>query len=88
MLHEPVPIRDVAIELKPLAEVNAVRLLRAGTALEFTLDQNGFLKCTIPELTAYEIVLFEQLPGTAALETDEARDHLLEAMFRLSQIPN
>jgi hypothetical protein len=60
VLHEPLPIREVAIELKPLGKINTVRLLRAGAELEFVLDDDGILKCTVPELTSYEIVLFEQ----------------------------
>jgi hypothetical protein len=59
VLHEPLPVRDVTIELQPQGTVNAVRLLHAGTSLEFTREK-GRLRCTVPELKSYEIVLFDE----------------------------
>jgi hypothetical protein len=60
VLHEPLPMRGLAIELKPGIKVRSARLLRAGTALDFALDGDGTLRCTVPELRSYEVVLFEE----------------------------
>jgi len=58
VLHRPVPIRDIAINLRPSKEVKAVRLLHAGTELPLRRE-NGRVTVAVPELNHYEIVLFK-----------------------------
>ncbi|OHB66405.1 MAG: hypothetical protein A2Y77_04470 [Planctomycetes bacterium RBG_13_62_9] len=58
-LHHPIPIRDIAIDLKPQKQVKAVRLLRAGSTLTFSPRQDGRVSITVPQLDHYEIALFE-----------------------------
>ena len=57
-LHRPLPIRDIAITLRPQEEVKTVRLLRAGTTLSFSRDKEK-LSLVVPNLDHYEVVLFE-----------------------------
>jgi len=57
-LHRPLPIRDIALNLKPQKEVKAVRLLQANTTLNVAQDKDR-LSLTVPTLDHYEIVLFE-----------------------------
>jgi hypothetical protein len=58
VLHRPVPIRDIAVDLRPSKEVKAVRLLHAGAELPLRCA-NGRVAVTVPQLDHYEIVLFE-----------------------------
>ena len=57
-LHRPIPIRDIAINLKPRREVKAVRLLQTGTPLNFSREKER-LSIIVPKLDHYEVVLFE-----------------------------
>jgi len=57
--HQPLPITEIRIELKPRKSVRSVRLLRAGRELDFSRDVNGVISVTVPQLNHYEIVLFE-----------------------------
>ena len=57
-LHSPIPIRDIAIRLRPQKEVKTVRLLQTGAALDLSQDSQG-LSVFVPRLDHYEIVLFE-----------------------------
>lgn len=60
VLHAPLPIRELVIRLKPRKPVKAVRLLKAQTDLEFVSDADNQVRCVLPELGDFEIVLFEQ----------------------------
>lgn len=60
VLHDPIPIRDVEIQITPQAPVRAVRLLRAGTSLPLIRKPNGDVICVVPELDTYEVVLLQQ----------------------------
>jgi len=60
VLHEPLPIRDIAIQVTPQHPVRAVRLLRANAEIPFTVKSNGDVTCVVPELDGYEVVLLEQ----------------------------
>jgi hypothetical protein len=59
ILHEPLPISDIAIALEPRAPVRTVRRLTAGTSLPVTERPDGRLSVTVPRLDRYEVVLFE-----------------------------
>jgi hypothetical protein len=50
----------LAIELKPLKPVTSVRLLRSGQSLAFTAGAQGTVRCVVPELKDYEVILFVQ----------------------------
>ena len=59
VLLDPVPIRDVRIRLQPRFPVKSVRLLKANRELKFETVEDGYLECVVPELTNYEVVLFQ-----------------------------
>ena len=67
-IHAPVPIRDIAIDLKPQKKVKAVRLLHAGTELPLRRE-GGRVTVTVPQLDHYEVVLFEYEPDRAQTQT-------------------
>jgi hypothetical protein len=58
ILHEPLPLRDVKIQLTPQAPIGEVRLLKSGTSIPFTTTPAGVVTCVVPELDDYEMVLF------------------------------
>jgi len=58
-LHQPVPITEIKIALKPRASLKSVRLLKAGCQLDFSTDSSGRISITVPRLNHYEIVLFD-----------------------------
>jgi hypothetical protein len=59
MLHDPLPVRDVRIQLVPQAPVGRVRLLKSGASIPFETTPAGVVACVVPELREYEIVLFQ-----------------------------
>lgn len=63
-LHQPLPITEINIELKPGKPVKSVRLLKAERDLDFSAEpaQNGLIRriyVQVPQLGHYEVVLFE-----------------------------
>jgi len=61
-LHQPVPITDIKITLRPRTSVKSVHLLQAGCQLDFSTDNSppkAEVSITVPQLNHYEIVLFE-----------------------------
>ncbi len=58
-LDAPLPVRDLTLTLRPAATVTSARLLRAGAALDFTAQADGSIVARLPELDAFEIILFE-----------------------------
>lgn len=59
VIGAPVPIRDVTVELTPASPVKSARLLKSGESLPLATGPQGAVTCTVPELNAYEVVLFE-----------------------------
>ena len=59
VLLDPVPIRDVRIRLQPRSPVKSVRLLKANREVKSETVEDGYLECVVPELTNYEVVLFQ-----------------------------
>jgi hypothetical protein len=57
---EPLPIRNLRLDLTPLSAVKTVRLLKAGTSLKFDTRPGRTITCIVPELEAYEVILFEE----------------------------
>ena len=57
--HAPIPIRDIAIRLRPKKPVKSVRLLKGARSLEFASPIDGWIRFTVPELDAFEAVLVE-----------------------------
>lgn len=61
-LGAPVPLRDLRVTLRPRVPVQTARLLRSGQLLPLTSEPDGSVNCTVPELGAYDIVLFAPSP--------------------------
>jgi hypothetical protein len=59
VLLDPIPVRDVRIRLQTHAPVKSVRLLNAKREVKFATVENGRVECMVPEITNYEIVLFQ-----------------------------
>ena len=59
VLHEPLPMRDVSVRVRPRGEVTSARLLTSGEALVIQRRGDGSVECVVPEVGGYEIVLFE-----------------------------
>ncbi len=57
--HKPIPISDVVLKLQSEVDIKEVRLLRAGKELKFSTVRDGWIKCIVPELNRFEIVLYE-----------------------------
>jgi hypothetical protein len=55
-LREPVTIHNTHIRFKPVKPVKAIRLMNAGTSLNFR-ETNGWVECTIPRLNDFEMLL-------------------------------
>jgi hypothetical protein len=55
-LREPVPVRDAHIRFKPLKPVKEMRLMRSGTAVDFS-SANGWVEVTVPQVDDFEMVL-------------------------------
>jgi hypothetical protein len=60
VLHDPIPIRDVEIQVTPRSSVRTVRLLREGREIPFMQNADGDVICVVPELNSYEVVLLQQ----------------------------
>jgi hypothetical protein len=56
--HAPVPIRDIEVDIKPEKPVRRIRLLRAGTELDFQ-EAEGRVAFSIPELRDFEMAVLE-----------------------------
>ena len=57
VLDEPVPLRDITLRLRRRTPTSAVRLLRAGTALDFD-EHDGVIRVVVPRVDAHELVVF------------------------------
>jgi hypothetical protein len=57
-----IPLHDVRLRVLPAAKVARVRLLHAQRQLDFAVDQQGWLTCTIPQIDRFEIALLEYAP--------------------------
>lgn len=55
-IFEPVPIRNINIELKPQKPVRYIESLQTDTHLEFS-ENKGWVKFQIPELGPYDVLL-------------------------------
>jgi len=58
-LGTPVPIRDLRFTLTTTLPVKSARLLRSGQLLPLTAGPGRTFTCTVPELGAYDVVLFQ-----------------------------
>ncbi len=54
----PIPVRDAVVRLRPRRTVASARLLKAGTGIPVATEKDGQIRCTVPELGPYEVVLF------------------------------
>jgi hypothetical protein len=59
VLHEPLPMRNVSVRIRPRGEVTSARLLGAGRRIPFRNRGDGSVECVVPRVSGYEIVLFE-----------------------------
>lgn len=57
--HTPLPIRDIPVRLRAGKRISSARLLKAGATLELTREADEWVRFTIPELGAYEVVVLE-----------------------------
>jgi hypothetical protein len=57
--HLPLPIRDSRIRFRPPKPVKSVRVLKENKSLEFASEAGGWVRFTVPELNAFEVVLAE-----------------------------
>jgi len=57
--HKPIPVSDIVLKLRGEGEIKGVRLLRAGEELKFSTGKDGWVKCVVPKLERFEIVLYE-----------------------------
>jgi hypothetical protein len=55
---EPVPMRDIEVEILPRRPAASARLLKAGREIPLESRPGGRAACRVPELGLYEIVLF------------------------------
>lgn len=58
-VHQPIPIRDIQIDLKPLKQIKTIRLLHSGRGLRIMPSSGENTIVTVPELTHFDAVLFE-----------------------------
>jgi hypothetical protein len=61
--HEPVPMSTIPLQLKTERNVKNVTLLKAEKKLDFSTAEAGWVKCIVPELQRFEIVLYEYEGG-------------------------
>jgi hypothetical protein len=54
-----IPLQNITIHMLPARNVSCVRLLRANHELDFTLDNQGWLTCTVPQINRFEILVLE-----------------------------
>ncbi|UCC21780.1 MAG: beta-galactosidase trimerization domain-containing protein, partial [Planctomycetota bacterium] len=57
--HKPIPMSAIPLQLKTQRNVKSIRLLRAEKKLDFSAVRAGWIKCVVPELQRFEIVLCE-----------------------------
>ena len=57
--HRPLLIFHVPLRLRATGGVKSVRLLRSGTELDLSIEEHGWLKCTVPRVDRLEIVLYQ-----------------------------
>jgi hypothetical protein len=57
--HKPIPIRDVVLKLQSKGKIKRVHLLRAQKEVKFSTLEDSWVKCIVPELERFEIVLYE-----------------------------
>jgi hypothetical protein len=55
-LREPVAIQNTNIRFKPVKPVKQIRLMRAGTTINFK-ESNGWVECEVPVLNDFEMVV-------------------------------
>jgi hypothetical protein len=55
-LREPVIIHNTTIRFKPVKPIREIRLLRAGSSLDFK-QADGWVECTISQISDFEMVL-------------------------------
>jgi hypothetical protein len=55
-LREPVVIHNTTIRFKPVKPIKEIRLLRAGSSLDFK-QADGWVECTISQISDFEMVL-------------------------------
>jgi len=55
-LREPVPMYNISLRFKPVKQIKELRLMKSGTALTFK-ETNGWVECTVPQLTDFEMLL-------------------------------
>jgi len=56
--HKPIPISNIVLKLRGEGEIRKGRLLKAAEELKFSTE-DGWIKCIVPELERFEIVLCE-----------------------------
>ena len=57
--HEPIPIRNAELSVRPARAVRNARMLRSGKRLTISPLTNGWVGFTVPELGEFEVVLLE-----------------------------
>ncbi|MHC4659987.1 MAG: alpha-amylase family protein [Planctomycetota bacterium] len=57
--HKTIPISDIGLKFRAKGAVKAIRLLRAGKEVAFQVVKDGWVKCVVPKLERFEIVLCE-----------------------------
>ena len=56
-IREPLPVMNTTVRIKPKKPVKEVRLLRSGKTLKHEMSDDGFIKCVIPEIDDFEMML-------------------------------
>jgi len=57
--HKTIPISDIGLKFRAKGAVKAIRLLRAGKEVAFDVVKDGWVRCVVPKLERFEIVLCE-----------------------------
>jgi len=55
-LREPIPVQQTLIRFKPVKPVKEMRLMKAGTVLDFK-QSGGWVECTVPQIGDFEMLL-------------------------------
>jgi hypothetical protein len=55
-LREPVTIYNTSVRFKTVKPIKELRLMNLGSTIHFT-QQNGWVQCTLPEITDFEMLL-------------------------------
>ncbi len=56
-LLEPVPVYNTTLRFKPQRPVQKMQLLRSGKPVAFVKEGNGWIKCTVPKLDDFEMLV-------------------------------